>query len=934
MTTHDRTDEGRGRRGLALAVILLGALLAGCGEDLSPREYIDRALSHRADGEHRAAIIELRNALREQPDHGAARALLGRIYVEIEDMPAAEKELRRALELGVSSEDLIIDLGVALLRQGSPEQVLEEVRVRGDWPDELRAAGHGLRARAHVAQGDHLRAREALNHAEETGVRALQVALGEIALARALGRTDEARRRADEAVENYPESVAAWRAKARLAFMRGDVATGREAASRAIELAANPAEDYLLRARLRVAEGDLEGAREDLSALGNDRAGHPRVRFIRALIAWAEEEYKKACEELQEAVSGAPEYVEARYYLGACQFRAGALNQAEAHLQWVNQRQPEPAVALLLGRTRLALDQPGEAREAVRPVVQRHPGDTSALALMARIEMESGNTAEAIDYLQRLGRLKPDDPGVKLQLGMGLLQSGQLAAGRVAFSEALDLDPRSDRAGEMLVMTHLQAGDYDKALEQARAMAESQPDSALPWTLTALVHSARGENAATRDALASALERDPADPAARHFLARLDMQAGDMDSAREQLDAVLEERPGHVGTLIALANLEARAGNPGRAEDRLLEAHQSDPDALRPRVLLARLRLQRGNPGGALELLAGEDGAVPSDATALVIAGRAHLALGQPARAIENLTRLISVDPGAVGARLLLGRAYAAAGDAEAAIEQVEKELAANPDNVEAQIVMARARLQQGREPEARKLIAALPDQAAGRPLALETRAMLAMNAGDFPAAVDAYRRLLEVVPAGGYVIKLATALRRAGRTDEAVTVLDEWLNRNPDDAPVWLAAGDIQLLLGNEAKAISSYRSALEADPGSAAAMNNIAWLLRERDPDEALRLAEKAVELQPASAALRDTLGMVLLARGEPEAAVESFRAGLERAPDAPDLNYHLARALVAAGRQDEAREPLRRALESGTSFGERRKAEALLDELNEGS
>ncbi|MDZ7829203.1 MAG: tetratricopeptide repeat protein [Halofilum sp. (in: g-proteobacteria)] len=316
-----------------------------------------------------------------------------------------------------------------------------------------------------------------------------------------------------------------------------------------------------------------------------------------------------------------------------------------------------------------------------------------------------------------------------------------------------------------------------------------------------------------------------------------------------------------------------------------------------------------------------------------MIAARAHLALGEPARAIENLTRLISVDPGAVGARLLLGRAYAAAGDAEAAVEQVEKELAANPDNVEAQIVMARARLQQGREQEARALIAALPERAAGRPLALETRAMLAMNAGDFPAAADAYRQLLEVVPAGGYVIKLATALRRAGRTDEAVTALDDWLARNPDDAAVWLAAGDVQVLRGNEAAAISAYRSALEADPESATAMNNIAWLLRERDPDEALRLAERAVELQPASAAVRDTLGMVLLARGEPEAAVESFRAGLARASDSPDLNHHLARALVAAGRQDEAREPLRRALESGASFAGRAEAEALLEELDEG-
>ncbi|MDZ7829134.1 MAG: tetratricopeptide repeat protein [Halofilum sp. (in: g-proteobacteria)] len=162
---------------------------------------------------------------------------------------------------------------------------------------------------------------------------------------------------------------------------------------------------------------------------------------------------------------------------------------------------------------------------------------------------------------------------------------------------------------------------------------------------------------------------------------------------------------------------------------------------------------------------------------------------------------------------------------------------------------------------------------------------MLALRAGEHARAAEFFSRVQRLAPSGANVIELARALRNSDQDERALAVVEDWLQRHPGDAAVWLAAGDLHLHRGNEPGAISAYRSALDAAPESLPAMNNLAWLLREREPDEALGLARRAVEARPDAPAVRDTLGMVLLAQGRSEEAVDEFRKALEGAPEAPE-------------------------------------------------
>ena len=81
-----------GRFAPLVCAALLAAALGGCGRDASPRQYLQEAKAFQARHDHKAAIIQLKNALAQDPENGEARFLLGSSYVETGQYAFAEIE--------------------------------------------------------------------------------------------------------------------------------------------------------------------------------------------------------------------------------------------------------------------------------------------------------------------------------------------------------------------------------------------------------------------------------------------------------------------------------------------------------------------------------------------------------------------------------------------------------------------------------------------------------------------------------------------------------------------------------------------------------------------------------------------------------------------------------------------------------------------------
>jgi Tfp pilus assembly protein PilF len=150
-----------------------------------------------------------------------------------------------------------------------------------------------------------------------------------------------------------------------------------------------------------------------------------------------------------------------------------------------------------------------------------------------------------------------------------------------------------------------------------------------------------------------------------------------------------------------------------------------------------------------------------------------------------------------------------------------------------------------------------------------------------------------------------------------------------PGNADYAYMAARLVLEGGDRAAARQEYEKVVIVHPDSAAAANDLAFLLAEDSTDlaAAQRHAERAVRLQPSAETL-DTLGFVKLRQGAAEEAVGLFERALSRKSDYATARYHLALALIEKGEPVAARKALEEAL--AQSFPEQQEARKVLAKI----
>ncbi len=109
-------------RGLFAALVV--AVLAACAE--SPESLLKSAKDYLAKSDEKAAVIQLRSALQKNPDLAEARYLLGKTLIDTGELPAAEKELRKALELKYPADQVVPTLVRALVAGGQYKKAIDE----------------------------------------------------------------------------------------------------------------------------------------------------------------------------------------------------------------------------------------------------------------------------------------------------------------------------------------------------------------------------------------------------------------------------------------------------------------------------------------------------------------------------------------------------------------------------------------------------------------------------------------------------------------------------------------------------------------------------------------------------------------------------------------------------------------------------------------
>jgi tetratricopeptide (TPR) repeat protein len=334
----------RWRRIVVAGAVAALAWSAAYAKDSSA--YLKEAEQYKAQGDLKAAEIQLRNAIRDAPQDPVPRARLAEVYLQLGDAPAAEREARAARERNGNEADYLPVLADALLRQekfanlmelvqpGSRDPVLES-KVRAA----LGIAAAGLR--------DQAKAETLLGEAVKLDPSAVGP---KIPLARLLTGTKpaEADKLIDEAIAANPRSTEALQVKGEMLRSRGDQEGAMRLFDEALKIDPKNISAHLSRANINIALGKYKTADEDIDPILKASPNHFMANYLRGVELAKQEKYAEADRIFDRISTGFAGFWPGYYAQGATKLKLGQYGQAETSLGKYRARVPDDMKAAQL----------------------------------------------------------------------------------------------------------------------------------------------------------------------------------------------------------------------------------------------------------------------------------------------------------------------------------------------------------------------------------------------------------------------------------------------------------------------------------------------------------------------------------------------------------------------------------------------------------
>lgn len=915
------------------SVLLAVALFAagGCSNKTETSQKLtEEARTYHQKGDHKAAVIQLKNALQKNPENGEARYLLGLVYNDLDNWASAEKELRKALQLKMDKAKVLPALGKALLAQGQFQKILDEIQPA---PETKGVAGAllALRGNALLALGRQDESKALFDETIKTDTGHAEAYLGMARLALTKHNIAEAVTQTDLALAKSPRNVDAWLMKGDLMRAQANKDQAQAAYRQALQLSPNSAAIHLRLAGLFLDNKQYDGARGEIAIVRKAEPKNLTALYLQALVDFRQEKYPAAQDTLQELLKISPNYPPSILLSGAVAYAMGNYELADKQLGDVLKQSPRNGYAIRLqAATQLKLNKPAQAVEILQPLLAAMPKDPNVLALAGEAYLQNKEYTKATELLEKAASVDPKNASVRTELALSRLASGNMGNALSELESASDLDATHYKADTILVLAHLSKKEYDKALGAISTLQKKQPDNPITYNLQGAAYLGKKDRANARKSFEKALALRPDYIAATINLAQMDLDDNNVAAARKRFENILAKDKNNQQAMISLALLARGAGQERDYEAWLEKAAKTSTAAIKPRLMLAQYYLEKKDVQRSLATAREAQAAKPDDLEVLDVLGMAQLANGEKDNALATYSKLATLAPKIPLAHFRLASVQAAMQNPAAARVSLSKALELKPGDLEVLAAMVSLEIATGRFGEAQKAVQVAQKNNPSSPVGYVLEGDVLAAQKQYAQAAKAYDKAFTISKNGMLAIKVFDALRRAGNNKEAEAKLLQWVKEHPDDLGPRNALAEAYMGDGRYQVAAEHYLYALNKNPKNPMLLNNLAWLFNQMKDVRAIGYAEQANKLAPGNPNILDTLGWVLAEQGKATQGLEHLKVAIAKAPADPEIRYHLAVAHFRAGDKVMARRELERTLDGGIKFPQEREARALLDQL----
>ncbi len=880
--------------------------------------YVADAVKRLEQRDPQAAIIQLKNALQADPNDLRARQLLGEIYLDLGRLPEAEKELNRVHER-TPSEATTISLARARLGQGKAEDVLALLDGVSSTDPEQRQIMALIRTEALLNLGRPGDARDALGAELEANPLDADVNLMDARISLAEGDADNAQAKVERALEVNQGSLHAW----------------------------------LLDAQIKSGKGLYEEALTSLDRAGNLAPGNSSIKVMRAEILVRRAKFDDAERVVTDVLRHSPKNVAANFLLATVQSSKGELSDADATLRKIaDVTRDVEEIMLLSGVVKLGLGQQAQAETLLAKYIARKPDNLAVRRLLAGLQIRHGSPRAATETLSMVAGPTSTDV-ISLQLmSSAQLRKGDIDAARTTLARLAQLgqSPSAQQAIALLsvlnspdrkipsdqtrldmakILDLLRNGEADEARIASQELLDTYPDNPVALNLHGMTQLMGGGDADSARALfQQAVAQDPAYLDAHKNLDRLDVQAADFDGLQKRLQRRLADGLDVEGSALQLARLHVSQKRPDEGFKVLLDQAAAWPRSVFLRRAMLALAVQQGRKDEAAkvaeELLGLGDAGDPIAHSAVA---DHFFNTGDYEAAVFAYTKLNQAKPDQPSLLIALAQSQYRAGDVKGARSSLQHILKLEPTHAVANNSLIDLDLEAAETDAALaftdQLKQAAPAQAA------RLRSKVLMHTGKSDQALVVLEQALAATPSPILSRELFKVRRELTLHDEAIAGLKSWIATNPDDIGALDMMGDAHVERRELEAALPYFERAHQLTLNNPVLLNDLSWVRHELGRPGAEDLARRAYQMRPTPA-IGDTLGWILVQKGDTEQGLRILREAHLGLQENPDIRYHLAYALHSSGDAEAARELLQELKGWPEPFMEQEKALELLKAL----
>ena len=918
---------------LKVVVPVLLIMLSACGGELTGAEHLAKASQYIEQKDNQSAIIEIKNALKQNAADHEAHVMLGNLMLQLDQYGLASVEFEKLKQLGAVNDMWVLGLADVQFKTGQFDAVLSQDETGLN--DQNLARLLSYKVMALVDQKKFDEAQTLISRTEALNQNIDDLTIAKSRLLMRTGKLDEAKGLLANVIDANPANFDAYSLMGDIQRKNKNIEAARAVFIKASELRPNNLPIQLQVVAIDVQEKAYEKAQERLNVLLKGNPNNAMANHLQGKVYLEQAKKVKALPFFEKAVNAHNPPLESLYLKAALDFENNQIEQADQFIgRFLAKEKRIPDAYLLQASIRLKQNLPEESEVLARKILAVLPEHTKALIILSAALMQQGKMDEGVKQLEQLVKLVPDSDEAKLKLAKSYLIGARYEQTETIIANILKVNPKNNQAKVLEVMLYTNLKEFDKAISLSQVLKKEMPDSALPLILEGKAYEANRQLDEASNTFKKACGKEQPKLQACFELGDFLVKQQQYVDAGKAYDKVDEQYKETLLVMLKKAKISALLNQSDEVEQQLQAAIDKHPSALKPKVLLGQLYLKQGRPDKTNRVLAGLQGDAANKMSYLELKASALLAEGKLKDAEVITKRMMSLQPNNKRAALLDASVQSGLGNSLKAEQRLTSMLESEPGDNQLKFALAKVLVSNDKVAEADKLLSQLPKESLGYPDVLALKSTIAASKGDTKKAAALALQVFEKQPTS----KTLLALIQKNWVNKEQTTgfkrLNDWLKKNPKDLAVRNVLATLYQQEGQLDEAMVQYEKVLEFDPNNVLALNNMAWQLQDSNSVRALELANLLVDKAPKSSAALDTLAVVLLKNNELDRASDVIGRALDKSEGNPTYIYHKAMIDNKKGDWLLAIKSLSSMLGKGLNFPERKAAEDLLATLKAGS